>query len=457
MAEITSVIKYEGDNSTIVYKFEKEDFNTLTQLIVHENQEALFFMNGQALDLFGPGRHTLETQNIPLLGKMIKGVTGGVTPFHCEVYFINKTVVMDFNWGLPNRVGVVEKRHGYPFTIGARGTVRMSVSDSRKMLVKLVGTMNGLTLSGQNSLNARSVEDYFRENIVTKVGSRLPDYIDESVDMLQLTTYDERFGKAILEEIRPDFDDFGFDIKNFFLHLDPPPANDPYFRKLIEIQATEGDSEHIAQRRRVLIEEEESKTEKRRREAERELIDAQIAAQKTKLAGFAEAEVMQAQGFNKKDVFELEKQKAWAEGVGNMGANGGGGGGIVGDMAGIGVGMAAAGMLGSQMGGLFGQMNGGQAPAQPQTQAPQQPETPAKKVCPKCGAELPETAKFCFECGEKFETLSENEIICPHCGKKTHKGKFCMECGEPLVKKCPKCGTEVPPNGKFCLECGEKL
>jgi len=63
---ITQMIKYEGDNSTFVGKHPDEDFNSLSQLIVHESQEAIFFMNGQALDLFGPGRYTLETQNIRL-------------------------------------------------------------------------------------------------------------------------------------------------------------------------------------------------------------------------------------------------------------------------------------------------------------------------------------------------------------------------------------------------------
>ena len=58
--KIFDVIKYEGDNSTFVWKHPCEDFNCLSQLIVHENQEAVFFMNGQALDLFGPGRYTLK-------------------------------------------------------------------------------------------------------------------------------------------------------------------------------------------------------------------------------------------------------------------------------------------------------------------------------------------------------------------------------------------------------------
>ena len=95
MTSIAQVIKYEGDNSTFIWKHPCEDFNSLTQLIVHESQEAIFFLNGKALDLFGPGRYTLATQNIPLLSKIMNIPTDGVTPFHCEVYFVNKTDKMN--------------------------------------------------------------------------------------------------------------------------------------------------------------------------------------------------------------------------------------------------------------------------------------------------------------------------------------------------------------------------
>ena len=88
---LVEVIKYEGDNTTFIWKSTIEDFKTGTQLIVHESQEAIFFMNGQALDLFGPGRYTLETQNMPLLSRFFNKATGGETPYHCEIYFINKT------------------------------------------------------------------------------------------------------------------------------------------------------------------------------------------------------------------------------------------------------------------------------------------------------------------------------------------------------------------------------
>lgn len=108
MTPITSVIQYEGDNSTFVWKHPCENFNTSSQLIVHESQEAILFLNGQALDLFGPGRHTLETENIPILRRFVNLPTGGVSAFHCEVYFINKTEQMAIRWGTDSKVQYID-------------------------------------------------------------------------------------------------------------------------------------------------------------------------------------------------------------------------------------------------------------------------------------------------------------------------------------------------------------
>lgn len=121
MGKIVDIIKYEGDNSTFIWKHPCEDFNYLTQLIVHETQEAIFMMNGQALDVFSAGRYTLETQNIPKLSKMLNRATGDQTPFHCEVYFINKTEQMAIKWGTDSKVQFIEPTYGFPISIGASG------------------------------------------------------------------------------------------------------------------------------------------------------------------------------------------------------------------------------------------------------------------------------------------------------------------------------------------------
>ncbi|MDR0875755.1 MAG: SPFH domain-containing protein, partial [Clostridiales Family XIII bacterium] len=140
MTNIAEIIKYEGDNQTFVWKHPLEDFNTTTQLIVHETQEAIFYMNGQALDLFPAGRYTLESQNIPLIRKFFNLATDGDTPFHCEVYFINKTEQMAIKWGTDSKVEYVEPTYNFPIQIGASGEMNLRADDSRKLLIKVVGT-----------------------------------------------------------------------------------------------------------------------------------------------------------------------------------------------------------------------------------------------------------------------------------------------------------------------------
>ena len=135
--KIADIIKHEGDNSTYIWKHPLEDFNSLTQLIVHEWQEAIFFMNGQALDLFGPGRYTLQTQNIPEIGKVLNRSTGDKTPFHCEVYFINRAEHMSIEWGTDSTVQYVDLTYGFPISIGASGEMSLRADDSRRLLIKV--------------------------------------------------------------------------------------------------------------------------------------------------------------------------------------------------------------------------------------------------------------------------------------------------------------------------------
>lgn len=464
MAQIADIIKYEGDNSTFIWKHPCEDFNSLTQLIVHESQEAVFFMNGQALDLFGPGRYTLETQNIPKIGKLLNRTTGGETPFHCEVYFINKTVQMAVKWGTDSKVRFIEPTFGVPLEIGASGEMNLTVSDARKLLVKIVGTTNGIAWGENGAGFTKSLSASFRPLISTAVKTNLSSAIKaRGINILEI---DENLGvlsEVMRESILPGFEEYGLTIPEFYVTAVVLPESDPSFKRIKELHTislqkkmveaetavktaiAESQATITAAERAVVLEREATDTEKAKREAERELIRAQTEAQAAKMTGFAEAEVMRAKGFDGKDVLQAEVQKAYAEGIGNMNISGGGG--VAGDIMGLGVGMAAAGALSPQLGEMFkgfGTVADGQKLA-------------AKITCPNCGSEVPENSKFCLECGTKIEVLGDGEIICPVCKKKTAKGKFCMECGASLVLKCAKCGAELPNGAKFCLECGEKM
>ena len=130
--QLLDVIKFEGDDNLVVWKHPNEDFNTKSVLIVHESQEAIFFKDGKALDLFGPGKYELETENIPLLRAIINIPTMGVSPFHCEVYFINKATSMNMEWGTNSRFQVLDPHFGVPLNVGASGSMEFIIEDARK-------------------------------------------------------------------------------------------------------------------------------------------------------------------------------------------------------------------------------------------------------------------------------------------------------------------------------------
>lgn len=462
MGQIAEIIKYEGDNSTFIWKHPCEDFNSLTQLIVHESQEAIFFMNGQALDSFGAGRHTLETQNIPKLGKLLNRTTGGNTPFHCEVYFINKTVQMAIKWGTDSKIRFIEPNMGIPLEIGVCGEMNLEVCNARKLLLKLIGTMNGIAWEDRGTGFTKSIQNCFRPLISMEVKAHFVEAIKaKNINILEIDENLETISEILRQKIVSGFEEYGLTIPQFYISNVALPENDPNFRRLRElhtlsfqtrmiqadalVKSAQADAEAsvAAAKRKAELERQTTETEVAKRAAERDLIRAQAEAQATKIAGLAEAEIMTAKGYTQRDVLAADVQKAYAEGMGNMTINGGGG--VAGDMIGLGVGMAAAGAVAPKLGEMFKGMN------------PSAFEEQATSKCDKCGAMLPANAKFCLECGEKVASVSVDSVVCPECGKTVVKGKFCPECGHKFVTVCPKCGKDITLGAKFCMECGEKL
>ena len=226
MANIVQDIKYEGDNSTFVWKSPIEDFNTGTQLTVHESQEAVFFMNGQALDLFGAGRHTLESQNIPFLKKFLNLPTGGQTPFHCEVYFVNKTDQQEIKWGTSSRTTYTDPESQIPLSIGASGTMILRVEDSRKLLVKMVGT--------EDLLEQTQLASKFRSIVTVNVKSHLGAVMRGG--QFSIFDVDEKvldFSETLRQKLLPDFAEYGLTLARFLVEQIAKPEDDPDYQFLL--------------------------------------------------------------------------------------------------------------------------------------------------------------------------------------------------------------------------------
>ncbi|MCD7735865.1 MAG: SPFH domain-containing protein [Lachnospiraceae bacterium] len=206
------VITYEGNHDVLVYRYPHTEFNTMSQLIVHESQEAVFFKNGQMLDSFGPGKYTLRTENIPLLGKLINLPTGGESPFRCEVYFINKTLALNYKWGTTSRTRVMDNQFHLLLEIAANGTIGLKVTNPRMLLSRIVGT--------EMELTAERCLEYFRENVSAKVKEYLASVMRRpEMNFLLLEMYLNDFSAAVKEMLREIFNDVGVDIYNFVIGM----------------------------------------------------------------------------------------------------------------------------------------------------------------------------------------------------------------------------------------------
>ena len=343
MAKIADIIKYEGDNSTFIWKHPCEDFNTMTQLIVHESQEAIFMMNGQALDLFGPGRYTLETQNIPIIGKALNIPTGGQTPFHCEVYFINKTEQMAIKWGTDSKVQFMEPTYNFPISIGASGEMSLRAEDSRKLLIKLVGTENFL---GQANLTR-----YFRAFLMTKVKSYIAQVIrEQKINIFEIDEHLAQMSATLKDMLIVDFADYGVALESFFVTTIVKPDGESSYEKFKSL--------HFRQYADI------AEAKLRQQTA---VIDAQTEAQKTIIESQAMATKRAQEGYTYQQErgFDVATEVARNEAVGEFTKVGVG----FGTMAGVG------GAVGGMVGGM---MNDAITTAQaPTPTAPQVPAQPA--------------------------------------------------------------------------------
>ena len=318
MSQIAEIIKYEGDNTTFIWKHPCEDFNTTTQLIVHESQEAIFFMNGQALDLFGPGRYTLETQNIPKIGKFLNRTTGDTSPFHCEVYFINKTEQMAIKWGTDSKVQYVEPTYGFPISIGASGEMSLRAEDSRKLLIKLVGT--------EDFLNQQKLVSFFRAFLMTRVKTYIAQYMkNNAVSIFEIDEHLTAFSEALCGQLIPDFADYGIALERFFVTNIVRPDGERQYEKFKELhfrQYADIAEAKLRQQTDIIY---------AQTEARKVVIDSQAQATKRAQEGYTYA---QERGF---DVAEKVAQNEavgqftnMGVGLGTMAGVGGAVGGVVG-------------------------------------------------------------------------------------------------------------------------------
>ena len=412
----------QGNKTIYAYRFPETNLATYTQLIVQETQEAILFSKGQNVGKFGPGKHTLNTENLPILRNLFGIPFGGKNPFTAEVWFVNKIQTFSIDWAI-SKMSIHDPDYNTHLPLVAGGKYGLKVIDSEKFLINVVGTKTEYT---QDHLS----EQFFGE-FSTKTKSQIAQYvIKHRVGYKVLSAYLDELSEYLKSALNQFWDKLGLQLLQFNITT-------------IEIDVSTVEGQRVA-----------------------EAISKQSA--------------MSITGHT------WQQEKMFEMGNNAIGGIGSGSGGLIGGLMAVNMMGGMGGNTGVGNGMMTPQYNqpthGG---SQPNFQGGQQGlQQPVREVycsncskkfpnsqkfcphcgnlynpCPKCGTDNQQNAKRCVSCSLILAGVDGGGNTCPNCNAQLAIGApFCGNCGNKVSSgnSCNRCGTTLGSNIKFCPKCGNK-
>jgi membrane protease subunit (stomatin/prohibitin family) len=406
-------VKWNGDPSIFAWKYPSQELSTATQLIVNESQEAFVVKAGTYQGPFGSGRHTLSTENIPLLRSLIGVPFGGRSPFTAEVWFVNRVTNLNVRWGTQDAIQLQDPKYQIMVPVRAFGQYGICIIDSKKFLLKLVGTLP--------AFDADTLSAYFKGVFVTKIKTGIATaIIRNGRSVLDISTELEKLSGMLGEMLAPELASYGVGLEQFNIHSINVPEDDP---AVVTLKAA------LAKRTEM------------------------------GLLGFT---------YQQERSFDVLQTAAGNEGTA---------GGVMGAGIGMAMGVGIGAPIGAAAAQVAPQVQPGVKPGAPRPDEGTAPATcqkcravnpagmrfcgvcgstlsqavPASMTCDRCGTAVPRGAKFCPNCADPVNA-------CPNCGEDNPATSIkCRSCGHAMPQSCRACSASVPDGAKFCPECGVKV
>ncbi|HRH41419.1 MAG TPA: SPFH domain-containing protein [Pyrinomonadaceae bacterium] len=197
----------DESGNTIVYRFpvHGQEIKNGAQLIVRESQAAVFVFQGQAADVFGPGRYTIEGGNTPILSKLEAWKYGFNSPIKAEVYFVNTKQFTDTKWGTANPVMLRDPDFGI-VRLRAFGAYSLKVADPQTFIKEIAGT-NG-------HFQVEDIDGQLKRAIVTEFSDAIGEL---KIPALDLAAQYKELGDTIRGKINEDFRTYGLEVTKFYV------------------------------------------------------------------------------------------------------------------------------------------------------------------------------------------------------------------------------------------------
>ena len=215
MSQWIEVIEWvDPTNDTMVYRFPvaNHEIKMGAKLTVREGQAAIFINEGQIADVFGPGLHTLSTQNMPIMTMLRSWPYGFNSPFKAEVYFVSTRQFTDLKWGTANPIPMRDADFGVVRT-RAFGSYSIRIIDPGKFMKEIVGT-DGLFQTDE-------ISGQLRNMVVTEFTSALGEL---KIPVLDLASNYRQLSQTIEKALDPHFNTYGLDLTRFLIeNISVPP------------------------------------------------------------------------------------------------------------------------------------------------------------------------------------------------------------------------------------------
>lgn len=422
----------QGSKMIFAWRFPETNLSTYTQLVVQESQEAVLFSKGQIIGKFGPGKHTLDSENLPLLRSLFRIPFGGKNPFTSEVWFVNKGLTFNIDWHII-RMSIHDVDYNTQLPLTASGQYGLRITDSEKFLVKIVGPREQYT--------EYDMTEQFTGEINTKVKSALLQFmIRNHVGYKQVSAFLAEMSDHLRLELANFWSELGVELTRFYVSS-------------VDIDDSTPDGAKV-----------------------KEAIGTQSSMSIT------------GHTWQQEQLFDTATNAIGA--MSEMGSGMNGNGGMLGGLMALSLmdrmGRMTTGMT-SQGGLMTPQFNqptfGGSQGANSQGVPGKGSEVrevfcsncsrkfPSNmefcpncgnkyRPCPRCGTDNAPTARRCVSCGTNLAGAPGAQALCPNCSATVSYGaSFCGNCGKPLRSQgdvCSRCGTPFHGTVKFCPKCGNR-